>query len=500
MDEMEMRTLSETARIVEKMADFAGDVIIQLFRKQDYVEKQGIRALLDHIAGGGGTLTTVVSALRAEELKAYVKKERIPFVEIEHVDPQTKERSMFFVYRDSDREAVQRALKQLEMNLDQKCHEVDVDTFIRMNDKKPYGMVKGLTRTEVYAFREAAKAHNMIFCVMAEPKKNSNDKDNYVILCSNKDLLYDTVAEMSYNLSGERGREYSFSLENYFEQEREFVQKMKPEKGKVKYVVNARNPSNFITVDEQGITTHSVGKRAERGEDGLVQDVIYDARHVTYPGFNKELLKQLALELKNPIVLSAGDFPLVQGLSKTKEAILAEHFMKQYKPFIEANKSRKPDYGKIPVRRALYVRENLIGLGGLPMDAVKAITLMELPEVYVDGCDVAYPKDLYSQIEPVLEAFVYKDMLPEEKEQARQELMMKEDNAAITYMLHIEANERDMLKVPNIPFPEVLNDTQKEALGRLKDKDVKQMTMSKDMAKILRERDISRSMVQDMDR
>ena len=69
MENFEMATLQETGRVVEKMADFAGNVIVQLLQKQGYVEKQGIKALLDHIREGGGTLTTVVSEQRAEDFK-----------------------------------------------------------------------------------------------------------------------------------------------------------------------------------------------------------------------------------------------------------------------------------------------------------------------------------------------------------------------------------------------------------------------------------------------
>ena len=87
MENFEMATLQETGRVVEKMADFAGSVILQL------MQKQGIKALLDHIWEGGSTLTTVVSEQRAEDFKELMKTEHIPYVEIEHMDPNTKEKA-----------------------------------------------------------------------------------------------------------------------------------------------------------------------------------------------------------------------------------------------------------------------------------------------------------------------------------------------------------------------------------------------------------------------
>ena len=162
MDSFEMRALQDTSRVVEKMADFAGSVILQLLQKQGYVEKQGIKALLDHIRDGGGTLTTIVSKQRAEDFKELLKKEHIPYVEIEHVDPQTKERSIFFVYRDCDQTGVKEVLKQFEITLDQSCHEVDLDTFTAMTDKKPYGTVYGLTKTEAINKIQSLHAQRVI--------------------------------------------------------------------------------------------------------------------------------------------------------------------------------------------------------------------------------------------------------------------------------------------------------------------------------------------------
>ena len=42
MDAFEMKTLNDGSRLVEKFADFAGSVILQLMQKQGYVEEQGI--------------------------------------------------------------------------------------------------------------------------------------------------------------------------------------------------------------------------------------------------------------------------------------------------------------------------------------------------------------------------------------------------------------------------------------------------------------------------
>lgn len=485
--------LQEGSRVVEKLADFAGSVILQLLQKQGYVEKQGIKALLDHIRGGGGTLTTVVSEQRAEDFKELLKKGYIPYVEIEHVDPQTKERSIFFVYRDCDQAGVKDVLKQFEISLDQNCHEVDLDTFIAMTDKKTYGTVGNLSKAEVYAFREAARAYDFTFCVVA-------DGDRYAVVGSDSKMLSDVTADMCYNLSGSRGRDYEVALKNCLWMQEDFTERMKPEPGKVKYIVNAKNPTNFISVDEQGITTHSVGRRPERGADGVVRDVIYDCRHVNYPGYDKERLKQLALELHNPIILSEADFTLVQGLSKTKEAILSQDYVQEHKDFVEAMKRRKPDFTRIPKRKPLYEKEDLLGLSNLPMGVVNAISQMEIPEVYVDGCDVAYPKELQERMDNFLEERLYQNLTPEEKAELKQTFEGREENRAVDYMLQIENDERRVLKNASELSPELLNEVQKEAVKRMKEKEIREQTMNKEAAKVLRERMIDKRMEQEVDR
>ena len=493
MDSMEMKTLQETGRVVEKMADFAGSVILQLMQKQGYVEKQGIKALLDHIREGGGTLTTVVSEHRAEDFKELMKKEHIPYVEIEHVDPNTKEKSIFFVYRDCDRMGVKDVMKRLEIALDQSCHEVDLDTFIKMTDKKSYGTVSNLSKAEVYAFREAAKGYVLDYCVVADGEK-------YAIMGSDPRALSCAASDMCYNLSGSLGREYEIALQNYLLMQEDLVERMKPEPGQVKYIVNKNNPANFISVDENGITTHSVGRRPEHGADGVVRDVIYDSYHQTYEGYDQEKLKQLVKELHNPIILSAESFPLVKEITKNGEAVLSQDFVQQYKDFVESMKKRKPDLPKLPQRKPMYVKENLIGLSNVPRKVVNALVQSEIPEVYVYGYDVAYPKERAEQMDAFLEERVYQGMKPEEKADLKQSMESKVENRAIKYMLQKEENERSNLRNIKSMTPEVYNETQKEALQRLDRKRIQEQIMNKEAVKILQNRNINKRISQELER
>lgn len=485
MENFEIQTLQETGRVVEKMADFAGSVVLQLMQKQGYVEKQGIKALLDHIREGGGTLTTVVSEQRAEDFKELMKKEHIPYVEIEHADPNTKEKSIFFVYRDCDRMGVKEVLKQFEITLDLSCHEVDLETFIAMRDKKSYGTVGNLTKAEVYAFREAAKGFAFEYCVVADGEK-------YAIVGSDAKALSCAASDMCYNLSGNLGREYEIALQNYFLQQKELVEQMKPEPGKVKYIVNKNNPANFISVDEKGITTHSVGRRPERGADGVVRDIIYDSYHQTYEGYDKEKLKQLVKELHNPIILSAESFPLVKEITKDGEAIVSQNFVRRYKDFVQAMEERKPDIQRFPQRRPKYRRENIIALSNVPRKVINALMQTEIPEVYVYGYDVAYPKELAERMDAFLEEHLYQNMAPEKKVKLQEEMSIAEGskthNKAVNYMLQMEDRDREMLRAGNKHMLDYYNEVQKEAMKRLVEKDVKEQVMNQDREKMLKER------------
>ncbi|MDD7178396.1 MAG: hypothetical protein SPG09_06875 [Lachnospiraceae bacterium] len=520
MDNIEMRTLQETSRVVEKLADFAGSVILQLMQKQGYVEKQGIRALLEHIRRGGTTLTSVVSDQRAEAFKELLKKEHIPYVEIEHVDPKTKERSVFFVYRDCDRTGVKEVVKQFEISLDQACHEVDVDTFLAMMDKKPCAAVYGLTRAEVYAFREAAKEYHLDYCMVA-------DGSGYAVVGSDKGALEKVICDMCYNLSGERGKAYERALQEYFQSQDSFVERMKPEAGRVKYIVSGKHPQNFLTVDDQGITAHSIGTRQERGADGTMKDVVYDVRHVTYPGFDREKLKTLALELQSPVILSQEEFPLVTGLSRTKEAVLSADFVEQYGAFKKQMESRRADLTRVPKRKPLYAREDVIGYSNIPIDVLQKLIAMDLPQVYIDGSDVAYPKEMEDVMRAFWEQELYSGLSQEEKERERERyesggtiqdrskqnrvdredmiqecgnpIQNREENAALEYMLSIEAVERSVLRAGGVQ-PELLNEVQKEAMERMGKKEIREQTMSREMAKLLQDQMRDRRIQQEIER
>ena len=406
-------------------------------------------------------------------------------MEIEHIDPNTKEKSIFFVYRDCDRMGVKDVVKQFEIALDQSCHEVDLDTFIKMTDKKSYGTVSSLTKAEVYAFREAAKGYDFNYSVVANGEK-------YAIVGSDAYALSCAASDMCYNLSGELGREYEIALQNYLLQQKELVERMQPESGQVKYIVNKNNPANFISVDEKGITTHSVGRRSERGADGVVRDVIYDSYHQTYEGFDKEKLKQLVKELHNPIILSAENFPLVKEITKDGEAVLSQDFAQQYKEFVQSMEERKPDLSKLPQRKSKYRRENIVALSNVPRKVISALVQTEMPEVYVYGYDVAYPKELAERMNVFLEEHLYQGMTPEEKAKLQEKMPVstenKGENRGVEYMLKMEDRDREMLRAGNRCKPDYLNEIQKEALKRLAEKNVKVQVMNQDREKMLRER------------
>lgn len=219
MDGREMSDFREAARVAEKMADFAGSVIMQLLQKQGYVEEKGVKAMLTHVRGGGATLAAAVSEERAGGFKELLKEAHIPFVEIARTDPETGERTVFFVYRDNDRDRMGEVLKKFALQIDKSCHEVDLESFGNMTAGKNYSMVTGLTKGEVYAFREAAGGHEIHFCVVA-------DGSRYGIVADSRLGLSGALEDMCRNLSGSEGREYIVAVEQYLGQQESLVERM----------------------------------------------------------------------------------------------------------------------------------------------------------------------------------------------------------------------------------------------------------------------------------
>ena len=163
-------------------------------------------------------------------------------------------------------------------------------------------------------------------------------------------------------------------------------------------------------------------------------------------------------------------------------------------------KNRKSDFTKVPKRKAMYAKENLVGFSNLSMNVVHTLIQMDIPEVYVDGCDVAYPKDLQARMDVFWEENLYQGMTAKEKSEFKSSIEKKDDNRAIEYMLQIENDERRALKNPGSISPDLLNEVQKEAMERMKEKEVREQIMNKEVAKMLRDRMIDKRMEQEVDR
>lgn len=347
MDGMEMGVFGEAARVAEKLADFAGSVIIQLLQKQGYVEEKGVKALLSHVRDGGGTLAAVVSEARAEGVRELLKGAHLPFVEIARTEPDTGERMVFFVYRDRDRGRMGEVLGKFAMQIDKSCHEVDLETFGDMAMGKNYGMVSGLTRGEVYAFREAAGEHDICFCVVA-------DSSGYGIVADSSSGLSGVLEDMCRNLSGSEGREYAVAMEDYLERQEGLVERLKPEAGKVKYLVNAGNPSVFLSVDRGRITTHSVESRPEVQPDGTVKNVVCDSRHISFL-YSGEQMRRLVTKVYSPVLLTGEEISgMVEGIAEDGGAVLAKDFVHGYKAFVERMAGRTAELPGMPVREAFH--------------------------------------------------------------------------------------------------------------------------------------------------
>ena len=237
-----------------------------------------------------------------------------------------------------------------------------------------------------------------------------------------------------------------------------------------------------------------MGRRPERGADGVVRDVICDSYHQTYEGYDKEKLKQLVKELHNPIILSAEGFPLVKEITKAGEAILSQDFVHQYKDFVEGMKIQKSDLPKLPQRKPMYTKENIIALSNVPRKVINALVQTKLPEVYVYGYDVAYPKELAERMDAFLEEYLYQGLEPEEKAELKQSMESKGENRAIKYMLQKEDRDREILRTGNKHMPDYYNEVQREALKRFAEKNVKAQVINGEKEKRLIEKNMDMRM------
>lgn len=167
--------------------------------------------------------------------------------------------------------------------------------------------------------------------------------------------------------------------------------------------------------------------------------------------------------------------------------------------FVETIKNQKTDLTRLLRRKPLYAREDLAGLTDLPLQVVSAIVQIEIPEVYTEGGDVAYPKELQERMAAFLEERLYQGMNLEEKEELKQSFIGKRENRAMEFMLQIENDERNVLKRAGNLNPELLNEVQREAVKRMNSKEIREQTLSRENAKVLREQRMDKRMEQEVE-
>ena len=113
---------------------------------------------------------------------------------------------------------------------------------------------------------------------------------------------------------------------------------------------------------------------------------------------------------------------------------------------------------------------------------------------------MAYPRELQVRMDVFWEENLYQGMTAEVKTEFKLTLDKKEDNRAMEYMLQIENDERRVLKNQGSISPDLLNEVQKEAIKWMKEKEVREQIMNKELAKMLRDRMIDKRMEQEVDR
>ena len=123
----------------------------------------------------------------------------------------------------------------------------------------------------------------------------------------------------------------------------------------------------------------------------------------------------------------------------------------------------------------------------------------EIMDLHVDGSDVAYPKELEEEMNVFWEQELYHDMSREDRAAEKEKYESRGENAALEYMLLIEETERSVLRGKAVQ-PEILNEAQKEAMERMAKKEIKEQTMSKEVAKLLQDQMRDRRMQQEIER
>ena len=305
--------LHDTQQIINTTADFITNLILQIAKKGNYIDnsKKAAKTLLSHLESGKNIENIVVDKADVDLVRNCLEFYHIPYISVCKTTNKLGAEEEIIMIRDTDKRAAEKAMDRFNMEKGI-GFEMPADKFADYNRGRDISTLQGIDPLTLELFRRHAKEINLSFSVQS----NSDEKEKYDIhvMYRDKDKCDQVLKKTVWELSGENGQKLSFDINAYITAKDVFDDKLRPDKrDEIMYVVDSKNPTNFISVTRDGFATHAI--TLDKDGSNLV-----DVHSTVHPAYNRSIMMDLVSSLHKPIILTPDDYKLITGINTKGQA------------------------------------------------------------------------------------------------------------------------------------------------------------------------------------
>lgn len=451
-EQIAMNMLDQGMEINSKMADFITALLKIANQSNRYNDAtaNGVKAILKEIQEGRKPKTDIVDAKDEEVFRQLLDIYHVPYMAISFTDANTGKQRVAFMTREYDKRALDEIRERFLYEMNMGCSEIGVDSFMRNNDGQDVRSYTNLDDAELEVFRQYASRENASFSVIKDAKHHG--KHEVLFIMRDKSAIDNAILQMTYDFSGERGKEYKQQVMDGISRKKKFERQLQPEGKETVFVVDTQNPKNFISVNKNGFIIHSLEETEQVRYDGRKENIVLDKNTVSFSAYDKDKLMDYVGKLKNPVVLKADEMSIIASISNTGEAILPAYneFKKKY-DVLKKNLSNRTDfYNNRVVKERLKGPEKVHTLINIPQSVqnvmVQVIRNNHLHETVVSGGCIAYSEKERPVVERAVNAELYQGMNPLQRYEAKifyegRGMLNVKDESRTQYVLNANSPE-----------------------------------------------------------
>ena len=416
----DMSRLTKLLEILMSVVGYTAELqqnLLKVVQNQGYVQDKGIEALLKHIEKGGKVNQFAIDTEHKEDFERRIKEANIPFVTMEYTTEEGEVKTNY-MFRDTDSPLIRNIKELMKEEISNNSKELSIHRFKELMEGKEVGIAGNLTVEQLYAFRANVKDTDIKFCVVQDKPEEINgvEEPRYKIYTSNSDKMENILIKVSYDLANDT-KGFKKDVNTYKDKRVQFFDKLENITEPM-VIFDKKYPNNFMVIDKNNYSMHSIVEEPERQPDGSTVEVIRDKVQAKIQKNNPKMIFERANTYNNPVMIRFSDFNMVEKINKDGIAILTnnpDEFKRVYEEIEQKYKGYDTVIDRYPQRKPRYERKEVTGFMYLPMSIVMKMA-NDLPFItYVNDGSIAFPKEYQAQVDKYIAENITNNLTPLQK-------------------------------------------------------------------------------------